>query len=70
MNSIKDMVKDNKKATFSFYRDQTLWYKTDCGFEFPIPLNDVGSATYMLEMKAITCMRYIRKWIKELEECE
>jgi hypothetical protein len=72
MNSVKDMVKDNKVVRFQFYRDQSLFYETECGFIFPVPINDIGNATFMAEDKALLFMRYIRKHIdvikKEKEE--
>jgi len=40
--NIKDMVK-NKKVRFSFYRDNQLFYRIEDGFEFPVPINDVGT---------------------------
>ena len=60
MNSIKDMVRDRKKVKFSFYRDKELWYVTENGFEFPVPIDEVGNATFLAEDKAILFMRYIR----------
>jgi hypothetical protein len=72
MNSVKDMVKDNKVVRFQFYRDQSLFYETECGSIFPVPINDIGNATFMAEDKALLFMRYIRKHIdvikKEKEE--
>lgn len=59
--NIKDMVIDNKKVTFQFYRAGELWYKTETGFEFPVPISDTGDAVFMKEDKAILFMRYIRK---------
>ena len=52
MNSIKDMVRDRKKVKFSFYRDKELWYVTENGFEFPVPIDEVGNATFLAEDKA------------------
>lgn len=68
-NRIKELVKD-KTATFSFYRDRQLWYVTDDGFEFPVPIEDIGGATFLSEHKAITLMRYIRKHLDTIEEGE
>jgi len=62
--SIKDMVKDNQKVTFRFYRDGQLWYETECGFEFPVPISDAGTATFLAQDRAILFMRYIRKHIE------
>lgn len=58
--NIKKMVEEGKKVSFQFYRKGQLWYKTECGFEFPVPVNDTGDGTFMAEDKAILFMRYIR----------
>jgi len=58
--TIKDIVK-NQNAHFVFYRDQCLYYETDNGFQFPVPITDAGSATFNVDEKAILLMRYIRK---------
>jgi len=57
---IKEIVKD-QNAHFVFYRDKSLFYETDNGFQFPVPIEDAGSATLNKEEKAILLMRYIRK---------
>ena len=58
--NIKELVK-NQNAHFVFFRDQALYYETDNGFQFPVPVGDAGSATFNHEEKAILLMRYIRK---------
>jgi hypothetical protein len=70
MTTIKDMVKDNKRVRFSFYRDRQLFYQTECGFEFPVPIDDIGNATFLAEDKAILFMRYIRRHLKTIEEAK
>ena len=47
-----------------------MWYKTDCGFEFPVPVNaeEIGDAIFNSEEKPMLMMRYIKKHIKALEE--
>jgi hypothetical protein len=55
---------------FQYYRDQELWYKTDSGFLFPVPVHDkreIGNATFNCNDKAILFMRYIRKYMNEIE---
>jgi hypothetical protein len=61
--NLKEMVKDNKKVFFSYYRNGELWYVTECGFEFPVPTTDTGDAVFLNEDKALLFMRYIRKHI-------
>ena len=68
MYDLKDMVKDNKKVRFTFYRRGELFYETECGFEFPVPISDTGDGVFHAEDKAILFMRYIRKHIVNIEE--
>lgn len=67
ITSIKDIVK-SKNARFVYFRDKALFYETDDGFQFPIPIDDAGSATFNAEEKAILLMRYIRKHKARTEE--
>lgn len=67
--NLKEIVK-NKKVHFSFYRDKELWYVTDDGFEFPVPISDAGTATFLAEDKAILFMRYIRKHLETIEQAK
>ena len=62
------MVSNGKKVHFIFYRQGELWYKTECGFEFPVPINDAGTATFIPEDKAMLFMRYIRKHIDMINQ--
>ena len=67
MNSIKDMVK-NKVVTFLFYKEKELWYTTECGFKFPVPISDTGTASMNAQDKAILYMRWIRKQVHIMED--
>lgn len=68
--NVTEIVKDNK-AFFSHYRSGKLYYvikncDLDTLYEFPIDVTDtadIGNATFGMEFKAITLMRYIRKAI-------
>ena len=66
--NIKDMVKDGKKVNFTHYRDKELWYETECGFAFPVPIEDCGGTKFLAQDKAMLFMRYIRKYIAKLEK--
>jgi hypothetical protein len=70
MTTIKDMVKDDKRVRFTFYRDRQLFYQTECGFEFPVPIDDIGNATFLAEDKAILLMKYIRRHLKTVDEAK
>jgi hypothetical protein len=57
---IKDAVKWG--VTFQYYRDGSLWYKTWRGDLFPVPIDDIGNATFGRYEKGILLMRYMRLW--------
>lgn len=61
------MVKDGKKVKFEFYRKGELWYTTECGFIFPVPIDDTGDGTFKNEDKAMLFMRYIRKHVDAIK---
>ena len=67
--NIKDIVK-NQNAHFVFYRDRALFYETDNGYQFPVPISDAGSATLNKQEKAIFLMRYIRKHMENTEKAK
>ncbi len=66
--NITDIVKNGNMAKFVYAIAGVLYYEVNSPDEhvylFPIDMNDkddVGTATFPCEMKAITIMRYIRK---------
>lgn len=67
--NLLNLVK-NKKVTFAYYRDKELWYKIDKSFLFPVPIDDIGNATFLAKDKAILFMRYIRKYLTVLAKEE
>jgi hypothetical protein len=68
MKSIKDLVKD-QYVFFAFYRDGSLWYRIEGEtWFFPVPVSDIGTATFNATEKAILMMRYIRKHLDALEK--
>ena len=66
--NIKDMISDNKQVTFQYYRKNELWYKTVCGFVFPVPIEDTGDGTFLNQDKAMFFMRYIRNQIDNIKQ--
>jgi len=59
--NIKEHIKG--MVRFQYYRDQNLWYKTESDLLFPVPISDIGNATFLAEDKAMLFMRYIRKFL-------
>lgn len=63
--TIKDHVKG--VVRFQYFRDNQLFYKTDSGLVFPVPVEDIGNATFLAEDKAMLFMRYIRKFMESIK---
>ena len=56
-----------KIVTFTHYFDGALWYETEDRFAFPVPVSDIGTATFKATDSAPLFMRYIRKHIELLD---
>lgn len=55
-------------AVFQYYKDGALWYMTgETDFIFPVPIEDIGNATFNTVEKGLLMMRYIRKHMKTIE---
>jgi len=63
---LKDLIKG--KVTFQFYRKGELYYETESGFVFRVPISDCGDACFNREDKGIMFMRYIRKELESQNE--
>lgn len=68
MQTLKELVNNNQKVHFQYYRDHELWYVTDSGFEFPVPIDDTGTGIFKAEDRAILFMRWLRRHLAMLEE--
>ena len=67
MRTLKEMVSDNQSVFFVRYREGELFYITECGLEFPVPISEAGGAEFLAQDKALLFMRYIRKEIERIE---
>ncbi len=67
MKTLKEMVSGDQTVKFTRYFDAQLWYTTSDGFEFPVPVSDIGTATFLPEDRAMLFMRYIRKQMALIE---
>lgn len=66
-SDIKTMVQGGKQVRFTRFQSGQLWYSTECGFEFPVPVEEVGQTPYLAQDKALLFMRFIRKHIQHIQ---
>lgn len=64
---IKRAVTGDKRVTFEYFRDNALWYRTEDLEIFPVPITDIGTATFKRSDKAILFMRWMRKYNEKLQ---
>ena len=65
-----DIVK-GKQVKFEFYRKGELWYSVEVQNDnliFPVPIGDCGDGTFNASDKATLFMRYIRKYLEDMEK--
>lgn len=80
MSELKALIAPENVVRFRRYFEKQLWYQVfrplagdksmfvAVGPEFPVPIDDIGSATFLDEDRAILFMRYIRKHLKVIED--
>lgn len=74
--TLKELVNSNNVVQFVKYFDGQLWYEVitpeidghyDSLLEFPVPISDIGNATFLAKDRAPLFMRYIRKHLEMLD---
>ena len=65
-----DIVRNGAQVHFVSYRKGYALYKADNGFEFPVPLEDVGDSTLNATESAMLLMKYIRAHLKVVEQAQ
>ena len=67
---ITEFVHKDTKCTFEYIRAGVLYYscinlETEDYYLFPVPISDIGEATFGKQEKTIFLMRYIRQALAE-----
>lgn len=62
MIDIKRAISDSRRGTLTHVHAGNIWYKTEFDETFPVPIADMGEATFNADEKALLLMRYMRQW--------
>lgn len=66
---IKRAIRDRKGVvTFQWYCSDDLFYQTEAGEMFTIPISDTGNTRFDAEIPAILTMRWMRLWNEKLAQ--
>lgn len=68
MVNVKEHIINNQRVQFQFYRSGILFYKTEKGLLFEVPVTDTGTGVFNAEDKASFFMRWIRKQLEANEK--
>lgn len=68
MVNVKEHVNNGKRVKFKFFRNGTLYYRTERGLLFEIPSSETGDAVFKDEDKALLFMRWIRRQLEANEK--
>lgn len=63
--NLKDNVTGN--STFLYWRDNAMWYQTETGLVFQIPVADLDTAQVLAVEKSMVLMRWIRKHLENYD---
>ena len=63
-------LKDHVSGTslFSYYREGILYYITDTGLEFEVPVSDTGNGSFKASERSLNMMRWIRPQLLKNEQ--
>ena len=64
MATINEMVANDRTVRFTHYKNGELWYVTETGFSFPVPIADVGDTAFPAVDRALLYMSYIRRHLQ------
>jgi hypothetical protein len=64
MKNIIEIAKD-KNVSFEFLTNKYLWYKTETGLLFPVPIKECGDSSFLKKDKATLFLKYIREQLKK-----
>jgi hypothetical protein len=68
MKRLRELTAVGMTVNFIYYKKGHLVYKTSCGFEFEVPVEDCGDGIFLALDTASMFRRYIRKQLDKIQE--
>ncbi len=63
---IDNILKNNESVRFIFFLSGKLWYRTESGFKFPVPIKGSGQSVFLNEDRANRFYPYIKAHAEKL----
>lgn len=66
--NIEKVLQNNEGVRFMFFLSGKLWYRTESGFKFPVPIKGSGQSVFLSEDRANRFYPYIKAHAQKLNE--
>ena len=70
MKNIDKILNDNETVCFMFFMSGKLWYRTESGFKFPVPVKGSGQSVFLNEDRAKRFYPYIKAHAEKLDKAK
>ncbi len=60
MKNVAKILENNESVSFMFFLSGKLWYRTESGFKFPVPIKSTGQSVFLNEDRANRFYPYIK----------
>lgn len=70
MKNIDKILNDNEIVCFMFFMSGKLWYRTESGFKFPVPIKGSGQSVFLNEDRAKRFYPYIKAHAEKLDKAK
>ena len=70
MTTVDKILNGNESASFIFFLSGKLWYCTESGFKFPVPVKGSGQSIFPNEDRAKRFYPYIKAHVEKLNKAK
>lgn len=70
MESLDKILNDNESVRFMFFLSGKLWYRTESGFKFPVPIKGSLQSVFLNEDRAKRFYPYIKAHAEKLHKAK
>jgi len=70
MKNVSKILENNESVSFMFFLSGKLWYRTESGFKFPVPIKGSGQSVFLNEDRANRFYPYIKAHAEKLSKAK
>jgi len=70
MTNLDKILNDNESVRFMFFLSGKLWYRTESGFKFPVPIKGSAQSVFLNEDRAKRFYPYIKAHAEKLNKAK